>query len=247
MTAGPHNLTAMFAQADSVDLSEGRHSYERYHKVMQDLSDLYGVAIDRVIAAFCALSPNNDYAGNLRSLVTLLYAYCHEWPVDEIECSTYRHCLLRAFGYVMGDVNFLDDATGRKIRAFYKNVLNPEDRSCVTVDGHICATWRGERLTMKQAIVKGNKEYDAIEQAIMVLACKANIRPNQYQAVLWFTRKRVFNIKAEMHRDMFLPADDVWRTYRDVKAIKPFNKRKPTNADPKGQTERTPKRDLFSP
>jgi hypothetical protein len=222
---GVANLREMFARADDIDRHEGLLSYGRYNRVMRELAEHYGFSIDCVTAAFCALSPNNDYVGNLRSLVSLLHGMRERWHYDEIECSTYRHCLKRAHSYMTGEANFLNETRGRKIRSFYMNIVAPEDRRFVTVDGHVCAAWRGERLTMKEAIVRGTKEYDQIEEAIMVLACRENLRPNQYQAVVWFTRKRVFQIKAEMHRDLFLPSDDVWRTYRDVKSIRPFGRR----------------------
>jgi hypothetical protein len=226
---GAANLAAMFALADGDDLAEARLSYGRYHQVMRDLAELYGFPVERAAAAFCALSPNNDYVGNLRSVVSLLYGVRHGWPLDEIQCSTYRHCLARAHDYVTGAAGFLAETEGRKIRSFYRNILNPDDPRYVTVDGHVCAAWRGERLTMKEALVKGDREYDRIEGAVMALACRAGMLPNQYQAAIWFTRKRVFNIRAEMHRDLFIDGD-VWRTYRDVRVIRPFGRRRPGQA-----------------
>lgn len=221
---GIANLKAMFAQADSIDRDEGRLSYSRYHQVLRDMAELYGFPLDRVLAAFCALSPNNDYAGNLRSTVSLLHGVREGWPVDEIESSTYRHCLQRAHRYVTGEAEFLGEVEGRKIRAFYFNILDPTDPRYVTVDGHVCAAWRGQRLTMKEAIVRGRREYDQIENAVMALACRAGLLPNQYQAILWFTRKRVFRIRAELNHDLFL-SGDIWRTYRDVRLIQPFRRR----------------------
>lgn len=239
MDQGISNLRAMFERADEIDLAEGQVSYRRYNQIMGDLSRLFCTPLDRVIAAFCALSPNNDYSNNLRSLVSLLHGIAQGWPLDDIECSTYRHCLLRAYDYVTGKASFLHTVEGRKIRSFYHNILDPSDPRFVTVDGHICAAWRGQRLTMKEAIVKGQREYDQIEAAVMALACRARLLPNQYQAILWFTRKRVFQIKAELHLDMFLPNDDVWKTYRDVTLIKPFPRRRVQwDAEPKRATKR---------
>lgn len=216
------NLRAMFQRADAVDLREGQLAYPRYHAVMRDLAERYGVPIEKVIAAFVALSPNNDYISNLRSLVSVLDGAQRGLPLHSIKVSTYNHCRDRAYAYVAQGQNFLEKAVGLKIRSFYRNVLNPSDHRYVTVDGHVVAAWRGKNLTMKEALVNGRKEYRQIETAIKSLAFDAFMLPNQYQAVLWFTRKRVFNIKAKLQHDFFLPSDDVWQTYQDINSIRPF-------------------------
>jgi hypothetical protein len=215
----------MFARADKIDVAEGLLSYQRYHQVMHEIAMYYSASLTSTVAIFCALSPNNDYIGNLRSLVSVLDARSKGWGIEMVQVSTYRHCLQRAWAYGDG-IDFLSDAKGLKIRSFYMNVLRPDDNQYVTVDGHVCAAWQARRLVMKEALVKGAKEYHRIADAIKKLAFEEFMLPNQYQAIIWFTRKRVFQIKAEMHKDLFLPPDDVWRTYRDVSSIKPFPERK---------------------
>ncbi len=61
-----------------------------------------------------------------------------------------------------------------------------------------------------------------IADAIKQLAFKEMILPNQYQAVLWFTRKRIFNVKSEMQFDLLLPKGDLWKTLRNIKDLKPY-------------------------
>lgn len=219
------NLHRMFRQADSDDYREGMVAYNRYHVLMCDIARMYGAPLDRTVAAFCALSPNNDYTGNLRSLVTCLDAWSSGRSFDTVQVSTYRHCGERAWSYLDGSAIFLEEVKGLKIRNFYTNVLHPDDPLAVTIDGHMVAAYRGQNLTMKEAICRTPKEYNEIAFATRMLSFMECLSPSQYQAIVWFTRKRVFNIKYEGNRDLFLPANDLWRTSRDASSIMPFRPR----------------------
>ena len=206
------NLYNIFNQADEDDLAEALLAYSRYNKVMRLFSDEYGAPIDRVTSAFCALSPNNDYYGNLRSLASVLKGYRDGTPLRHIKVSTYRHCRNRAFSYVAGDVVFIERAKGLKIRSFYFNVLNPDDPVPVTVDGHIVAAWRGQELIMKEAIVKGVKEYKAMSDGVRELARCEGMIANQAQAAIWFARKRTRRIKYSPQGELFGDPSDKWKT-----------------------------------
>jgi hypothetical protein len=76
---------------------------------------------------------------------------------------------------------------------------------------------------MKEAIVKNKKQYNEIAHAVKKLAFKEMMLPNQLQAVLWFTRKRVQNIKAENQFDLMMPKGDLWKTSRNINEIKPYS------------------------
>lgn len=66
------NIKAALAQADLVDWEEGLLAYSRYNEVIAGLAMHYGFSPAAAAAAFCELSPSNDYVGNLRSLATLV-------------------------------------------------------------------------------------------------------------------------------------------------------------------------------
>lgn len=201
------NLRAMLKLANDEDRAEGLRAYARYHEVMCGLSDKYGVPLDRVVAVFVSLSPNSDYVGNLRSTVSVLAGAVNGDGVQQVQVSTYRHCLLRAWAYVQGDARFLERTKGPKVRAFYHNVLNPLDYRHVTIDGHMTAIWRGQDLTMRQALVYNRKEYDEISNACKSLAFENYLVPCELQAILWHTRKRVKRIKYDAQPNLW-PIDD---------------------------------------
>jgi hypothetical protein len=219
------NLKAMFERADDIDRLEGVKAYRRYHSVMRELSDKYEVSLNRVVAAFVSLSPNSDYVGNLRSTVSILQAVAEERGFDTVQVSAYRHCGERAWAYATGAADFVERTRGPKVLSFYRNILDPEDPRPVTVDGHVTAAWRGQVLTMKQAFVRSMREYEEIAGEVRRLARYKGLLPNQMQAVLWFTRKRVLGIKYEPQRSLWFEADDAWQTRVPAWMITPFPQR----------------------
>lgn len=219
------NLSRLFNQADEYDYAEGQQAYFRYNEVMRGFAAHYCFPLDRVTAAFCALSPNNDYFGNLRSLASVLDGLNRGVPVDDIIVSTYNHNKHRAIMYVKGLDQFESGKRGPKILAFYNNILRPYDNKYVTVDGHVVAAYRGRNLTMKQALVRNNREYVEIADAVKELAGRHYMLPHQAQAIIWFTRKRTLGIKYDAQLDLFGATDDVWKTSLSPDVIKPYGRR----------------------
>lgn len=217
------HLERMLDQADSIDVREGKLAYSRYHAVMCELSRRYSMELEKVIAVFVSLSPNSDYYGNLRSTVSVLAGIFHNVPEDQVTISTYKHCRDRAFLYGKGKRVFLQETKGPKITNFYHNVLDPSDTRWVTIDGHMSAIWRNQNLTMREALVKGRREYNEIADAVKKIAFYNHLIPNQLQAILWFTRKRLFKVKFEPQGGLFEYADnDVWKTSVDVSTLTPY-------------------------
>lgn len=218
------NLERMFKRASDIDLDEGMVAYERYHMVMRRLAEHYNFPLERVIAAFVSLSPNNDYTGNLRSTVSILHGIKMGVEEEDITVSTYKHCRSRAYAYARGHREFLSETKGPKITNFYHNVLAPFDNRWVTVDGHMSAIWQNKNLTMRGALIK-RRTYDRIKHDISLLAFKYFMLPNQMQAILWFTRKRIDNVVYDPQLSLFGDPRDVWKTFRDVQSILPYRNR----------------------
>lgn len=215
------NLKAMYAQADDVDRREGALAYSRYNALLGEVAGHYEFDMEPTVAAFAALSPNNDYLGNLRSLVSLLTGIRKNKPCDDIVVSTYKACRNRAHAYATGSVSFPRTVRGPKIRAFYFNILDPDARQHVTIDGHMAAAYRANGGTMKENLVKP-REYAQIARAVKRLASYEGLIPNQIQATLWFTRKRLLNVLYDGQYDLFSDPNDRWKTLMRVEAIKPY-------------------------
>lgn len=216
------NLKAMYAKADEVDRREGALAYTRYNALLSEIARQYDFEMEQTVAAFAALSPNSDYYGSLRSLVSLLAGIRRGRSCNAITVSTYKACRDRAYGYATGAVSFPKTVKGPKIRAFYFNILDPNDKRPVTIDGHMAATYRSNAGTMKENLVKP-REYEQIARAVRRLAYREGLIPNQMQAILWFTRKRLLNVLYDGQYDLFADPNDRWKTVVSVAALKPYS------------------------
>jgi hypothetical protein len=214
----------MFEQADTTDLTEGKLAYWRYHQMMHSIAKVYGHDVREVTAAFVALSPNSDYLGNLRSLISVLEGVRRGAQVDDITVATYKGCRDRAYAYVTKQQDFLLTARGPKIRAFYHNILFPDHKEFVTIDGHMVGAYRGNDGTMKENIVSP-RVYKEVASTTKRLANQLGLIPNQLQAVIWFTRKRVLNVKYDGQMSLFGDSTDRWQTMVKVEEIKPYDTR----------------------
>ncbi len=221
MDGGFARLDRWFRSADKIDITEGQQAYPRYREVMVLFAERYGFPLDRVAAAFVALSPNTDYLSNLRSLVSVLSGVRDGTPDKRVTVSTYNHNKHRAISYLRGETSFVSPSRGRKILSFYDNILHPDTSGKVTVDGHMVAVWRNENLTMKEATV-GRREYTEIENEVRRFAFYHHMRPCQMQAILWFVRKRLLGIKFDAQLGLFSDASDQWGTLRLAEGLQPY-------------------------
>jgi hypothetical protein len=190
---------------------------------MKSIANKYNVPLETVTGVFCALSPNNDYVGNLRGAVSLIEAWVEGHPLEDITVGTYNHCRDRAWQLLEG-VNFLDQAKGPKIRSFYLNILDPTDMDPVTVDGHMYWGWIGKHGTMKEAKVTA-KVYRQITEDVNNMARLLGLVSNQVQATLWFARKRINGVVYSPQFDMLDMDSGAQKTVFTADEIKPFKRK----------------------
>ena len=223
LSAGELNMHRVLDAADSIDRAEGLEAYAAYRSTMEGLSARYGFTLNQTTAAFVALSPNNDYKGNLKSLVTVLHGISEGWALDEFTVTTYRACFLRAHAYASGELDFMAHSRGPKTRAFYRNILDPGDRTPVTVDGHMMGIWVDRRMKMVDAIRAG-VSYDVVAHGIRSVAFARCLIPNQVQATLWFAWKRMHRVVYQSQLGLFDEGNH-WGAYVEADAVRPFPRR----------------------
>lgn len=216
------NIRKVLDRADEIDINEGRVAYYRYREVCARVANQYGYPLEKVIACFAALSPNLDYRGNLRSLLSVIDGHASGRPASSITTAGYNHCRDRAYSY-LSDVSFLDTVKGPKIRSFYHNILNPLDASYVTIDGHAVNITKGKVMPLKSVAAK-SFNYELIATAYKAVAHRTGLVPNQLQAITWFTWKRINNIvytppQLGLFEDR---TQDLWRTVLMLDDLKPY-------------------------
>jgi hypothetical protein len=215
------NIEKVLTQADNVDIREGKEAFPNYHSLLRKIAAHYHLGFAQTVAAFVSLSPNNDYMGNLRSLVSLCKGINDGTPVETIGTSAYRHCLMRAHLYLTGEKDFLLETKGLKITNFYCNILLPKDRRFVTIDGHMHNIWRGEPRPLKGSSCTPAR-YAEIVSDINKVARSHKLIPNQVQAITWFTWKRINKILYDSQISLFATGEDYWGLKLDPKDLRPY-------------------------
>lgn len=114
----------------------------------------------------------------------------------------------------------MDFTKGPKTTAFYQNILQPSDLYPVTIDGHMYSIWAGKRLRMKEVATMGF-DYETVARDFRTVAFRVFVRPNQVQAILWFTWKRIHNVVYKPQLGLFC-AGDQWGLLPDPEYIRPF-------------------------
>jgi hypothetical protein len=213
------NILRVLDAADPIDVNEGRIAYFRYNELLKRFADRYSLPFPIVCAAFAALSPNNDYLGNLRSLKTVIEGFQSGRDRSRITVSTYGHCRDRALKYLDGSADFLGTVKGKKIKNFYQNILNPIDPVPVTIDGHAVNLWLGKIQSVKDA---RGFHYETVANDFRRAAIAENLIPNQVQAITWFAWKRINRILFKPQLKLFGDPSDRWETIVDLDEIKTF-------------------------
>lgn len=192
------NLQAAWDQVTEVDIELGHDAYHVYHRTLRSWAAYYGFGFVQTVEAFVALSPNNDYHGNLRSLSSCMAGLRGGYDAESIVVSTYKACRDRALGYLTGEVSFLDTVGGEKITSFRHNILYPDDSKRATIDGHLIAILTGHpKITMKEAtfLLRDYGGYKPLERALVLFARRIGRPASSTQAILWTWRKRQQGIK----------------------------------------------------
>lgn len=212
------NVTRYWDLVTQDDIEAGVEAYPSYLTMMKRISDHFNTGLVPTTEAFVALSPNNDYYGNLRSLVSLIVGYKTNTPYT---ISTYKACGYRALSYLDGSVSFLDTVKGRKIRAFRHNILYQRESNEFVLDGHMIAIVLGKSLTMSEANLElRNHRYDDLCRPYRTLARRLKMPIHEVQATMWHCRKRSESIKFSTQKDFW--RDDHHLLY-EIEEIAPYD------------------------
>ena len=203
-----NNLVKIWEQASQQDIDVALASYPKYRQITGDVATKYGFPTLIGAAVFVALSPNNDYWGNLRDTDTLLAATAAGIKLEDFHVSTYgnnkRKAWLIAHG---GDPNELIVAL--KTSNFFHNIADPTDPRYVTIDGHMHNIWFGKRVPIQSKnpearVVKvDNQLYYTIANGIKAFAIDHGLIPCQMQGVLWQTWRRIHAIRTPAQLEMW--------------------------------------------
>jgi hypothetical protein len=189
------NLEWVMEQAKPADLESAHEAWFRYREIVTGIAERNSYPMMVGAAVFAALSPNNDYLGNLRDTARLLAAAHAGDPIESFPVSTYGNNKRKAWRIAHGE-NPLDLIVSPKTRNFFLNIIDPADPGPVTVDGHIFNAWTGVRLPLVSAAQKLRAGYyDDVAQDIRQIGAERRLIPNIIQGIVWYSWKRLHRIK----------------------------------------------------
>lgn len=198
------NLERILDGAVREDIQLAERAWFRYRDIVGAVAVRHGYQVAVGAAVFAALSPNNDYAGNLRDTASLLSAAKTGQAIDSFKVSTYGNNKRKAWRIAQGE-RPLDLIVAQKTRNFYLNVIDPLDPVPVTVDGHIFNAWTGERIPLSSAAQKMRYPlYDRIADDIRKIGADRKLIPNVVQGIVWYAWKRV-------HRILYSAQAEFWK------------------------------------
>lgn len=249
------DLFRTYEKSIPAERGEAIASYERYNLICSTIAQRYGYPLDVACAVFSALSPNNEYHGNIRDLESVLAAARAGKGLDDFTVAAYGHNKRKAWD-IIGGKPISESIVALKTWNFFNNVHNPTDPGFVTVDGHMYWCWRGKAGTVKglrgsartssglQGTPSlGKRLYGEISGDITGLALALGLVPCQLQAILWITWKRIHK-RAYEHQTSFFPKDfevagiiNLKQTNGEIHSIRLPIAREPKSNPTKGHPE----------
>lgn len=197
------NLERTYRLASEIDHKIALSAFKKYNTLVSAIAAKHGFTPAVGAAVFAALSPNNDYHGNLRDTDKLLSAAHQGLSLDDFSVCTYHPNKRKAWAIANG-ADPLQEIVALKTRNFYLNVSNPDDPLPVTIDGHMRNIWFNERKPLqaadwRRAVRVDAKLYTKIAEGVRYLAKdKGYAVANQMQGILWITWRKLHGIKTPM-------------------------------------------------
>lgn len=198
----------VFEQATERDIAAAKASYPKYNRLCRAIARKYGYGLHVGAGVFAALSPNNDYWGNLRDTDKLLAAHAAGKKLDDFTVSTYGNNKRKAWAIAAGEEPE-ELIVAPKTFNFYQNVFDPANPHYVTIDGHMHNIYFGERRPLQSrdpnkriAKVTGAL-YHEIASLVMSFAFEKGMLPCEMQGVLWITWRRMHSIHTPKQQELW--------------------------------------------
>jgi hypothetical protein len=193
------NLLAVYDRADEFDHLYGEFWYSDANAKCQELAEKYGYSLEIVCGVVAAISPSLKWEWNVDAAETILREY-HAGIRDVRKFSlvgTYgknnrRKCLDILNGTHPLIVLGKRESSGQKVRNFFCNLFDPSNIESVAIDRHAKGAAYGYK-TRDTDIVRPN-EYPILAECYKTIALELNLKPNQFQAIVWVIWRRLNGI-----------------------------------------------------
>lgn len=177
------NLYSTWSKRNSYEVKTGSGWYAEANLYLSEIANHFNLNRDIVIGIAAALSPANAWNSNVKDTYNLIRFK------GKLDNSTTYGENIRKAKKILKNGKPLRYLSGRKVTAFYDNILNPDSSKQVTIDTHIIRCAVNDSNCNVHYIPP--KYFTEIERVITELASENHLRPLQVQAILWVSWKRL--------------------------------------------------------
>lgn len=177
------NLRDTWAKRNAYEVRTGSGWYSEANLYLSEIANHFNLSKDTVIGITAALSPANSWNANVKDTYNLIRFK------GKLDNSTTYGENIRKARKILKYRNPLRYLSGRKVTAFYDNILNCEKSQEITVDTHIIRCSVND--SNLQVHYVPSKYFLEIERVIRDLATENALLPLQIQAILWACWKRL--------------------------------------------------------
>lgn len=192
-----NNLLRYYNLATPEDIKEGLEWYKKEHQFCLTLAGIYNLPVENVVGAYSALSPQCSIALNRLFLASLLASRNSRRITTHDRSSKARKCLKAQNREEILNALGRSEKGANKTRSFFLNIAYPNETNGITIDRHAfaCAIQRPEKISaLGEGLKLTEKQYKFLEDCYIKAAQKVNIRPHEFQAILWTVYRRLRNI-----------------------------------------------------
>lgn len=191
------NLHSLLARGEKLERRYGLSWYSDARSTCWNISQKLNFKLETVVGVLAALSPGNPWLRNVREaeeFLTLYKGQGRKIKINRYKFGVYgRKNKFKALAIAEGD-DPRDILGGKKVRAFYECILNPQSRDFVTIDGHAKCAAYNQRLGIHLVTVRP-AEYQHLAEAYSTVAEEVGLIPSQAQAIIWLTWRRMHGVE----------------------------------------------------
>lgn len=169
-----NKIQPVLQQALPNELDSGKVWYSEAHAYAVSLSEEFGIELSKVCGVIASLSPLKEWGLNKRITKQFLQG----------KRNVHTKLQVRKAEWILEGKDIETCLGGLKTINFYRNILNPIDKSWVTIDSHM-------HWMYKEYPSLTPKKYNLIKSDFINYANQTNQIGCQVQACAWLVIKRI--------------------------------------------------------
>jgi hypothetical protein len=187
LQAMARNIAAIFGEATADEYAAGSAWYAAARLEAAAMAAEFDVTVDAAAGVVAALSPQCSWPENLQR-ARRFFATGRAGSLGDAQ---------RKAEAIRDGADPLDVLGGRKVRAFYLNILDGSDRFTCTVDRHAIDVAAGHVTgDAGAAALTRAGVYAFVADAYRLVAAECGLTPAQVQAIVWVTWRRLKGLGA---------------------------------------------------